>query len=1434
MKNYVDVAVIGMSGIFPGAEDLTAFWNNIVNRVDAVQAVPEDRLDAVFFDEGNGVDRFYCQRGGFIKDFVFDPVKFGILPLAVEGTEPDHLLTLQLVSEALDDAGISREADALAQTGIIIGKGNYAGPGATRAIEIVRTGEQLAQLLRQAWPQVTESEIAAIKKEYHQRKGRFGADTVMGLIPNLVASLVANRLDLGGAAYTVDAACASSLIAIDHAMHELASHRCNMVIAGGVHVCQNAAFWSIFSQLGALSRKQQIRPFHREADGLLIGEGCGFVVLKRLDEALREGHRIYAVVKGVGVSSDGAGVSVMSPSVKGQVKAIEQAWREAGLDPQGVGYIEAHGTATPLGDKTELETLQRVFGKNTSLPKAGLGSVKSMIGHAMPAAGIAGFIKTALALYHGTLPPTLHVEEPSPHLAQTRFTLTHEPVDWHQSSLPLRAGVNAFGFGGINAHVVLEGPNIAAARGAQSFNGVSIEREPVRLLARKDREALVKALEDDETVIGEGDYRIAVFEPDAERIKKAIKIVQRDRPWRNRQDIWFTNEPLLGKGGRIAFLFPGLDGLKSGEVDSVTEHFNLPAVENQTNDSGLLNEASRLLQRSRVIDAALRQLGIAPHLNAGHSMGEWLAAGRAGITEEAAVLKLIQTLKPESFNLKGARFLAVGCGYERIKTWLVEIKDIYLSNDNCPQQVILCGTPEAIDTFMVRLREAQIFHQVLPFTSGFHSPFVKDSLPEVVAIMNQIKYKPGHTPLWSATTIAPYPNEQEEIIKLNIDHLVQPVYFRGLIEKLYHQEQVRMFIQVGSGGLIGFVDDTLKAAPYSALAANVPTRSGLGQLKRVVAALFVDGHTVDISFLDLYKPYHKSRRSGMRLSLGLPLLESLDTLSKLSVPAAKPLNEPVTHREPWRETASPVMNAFRQNCDEIVGTQEEILALFMTQRKGGNATTMPSPTVASPPVRKPVQVPLDISLQNTPYLIDHALLRQKPGWPFPEDMDPVIPMTMMLQIFAEIAHQAAPEGVVQKITNMRVYQWMNVAQPFKETVQGEWKSDQTLALNIDKYANAQAEVGSTYTTSQQPPHGFHIGAPLAVDVVEERIYDIHMFHGPAYQGIKKVTAFCEKGITGIIQGSTGKGSLLDNAGQLFGFWLQLFLEKDRIAFPVKIEEVIFYDDPFQQAGEFECTCCLTALTEDTATADFLMKRAGKVWLMIRGWQNRRLEIDQRLWDISLAPAFNLLADEIAPGIFYFYNAYQRVVSWDFILKRYLGRTEKKDYHALLPLKRKERLISRVAAKDAVRAWLNQQSAEGCFPLEFEIAKTDTGQPVLTGERVKGLHLSMAHKNHDAVAIVREGRAVGIDLEIIEPRSDGFQSLTFSPEELTLLQAQTNLTEWLTRAWVAKEAYGKSIGKGLQGNPKKYTITAIHDQALCIADTWITTLKFNNYIIGWTQ
>jgi acyl transferase domain-containing protein/phosphopantetheinyl transferase len=480
-----------MAALFPGAGDVGSFWRNIVDGVDSTSDVPPGRWDVDVFYRPRGAggrpppgsagaggaagaavaaaDAVYCRRGGFVDELAtFDPTAFGIMPVAVEAAEPDQLLALRLAAEAFDDAGgldaFRDGVGGLSTVGVVLGRGGYPSAGYGRLEQRVKTAAQLATTLREVLPGLPESDVERVRSAFAARLGPERPEAMIGLVPNLAASRVANRLDLRGPAYTIDAACASSLLAVETAVRELASGRADAMVAGGSHLVHDITFWSVFSQLGALSPTERIRPFDRRADGMLVGEGIGMVVLQRLDDALRSGRRVYAVIRGCGSASDGRTSSLLSPDSAGQELALRRAWRDAGLDPcapGAVGLIEAHGTATPAGDAAELDTLTRVFGAaddaGRAAPPIGVGSVKSMIGHAMPAAGVAGLIKAALALHHRTLPPTLYCEEPHPAFAGSRLAPVREAAGWEPAAgAPRRAGVNAFGFGGVNAHVVLE------------------------------------------------------------------------------------------------------------------------------------------------------------------------------------------------------------------------------------------------------------------------------------------------------------------------------------------------------------------------------------------------------------------------------------------------------------------------------------------------------------------------------------------------------------------------------------------------------------------------------------------------------------------------------------------------------------------------------------------------------------------------------------------------------------------------------------------------------------------------------------------------------------------------------------------------------------------------------------------------------------------
>ncbi len=448
-----DVAIVGMACLLPKARDLQTYWENILNKVDAITEVPKDRWDwERYYDPDRWArDKAYSRWGGFLDEIPFDPTRYGIPPNALRSIEPVQLLTLEVVRAALEDAGYLAKSELQQgrpfpreRTSVILGAGGGIGDLGQRYF--VRSS--LPSLLDEVPPELLD------------QLPEWTEDSFPGILLNVIAGRVANRFDLGGVNYVVDAACASSLAAVYLGVRELEMGSSDMVIVGGVENVQNPFAYLAFSSTQALSPRGRSRTFDDSADGIVISEGLAVVVLKRLADAERDGDRIYAVIKGIAGSSDGRNKSLTAPHPEGQARALERAYSKAGISPATVELIEAHGTGTVVGDKAEVETLKRVFGPaGAARQSCAIGSVKSMIGHTKCAAGVAGLIKVALALYHKVLPPTL-VEKPNTeaHFEESPFYVNTETRPWINSAVdhPRRASVSAFGFGGTNFHAVLE------------------------------------------------------------------------------------------------------------------------------------------------------------------------------------------------------------------------------------------------------------------------------------------------------------------------------------------------------------------------------------------------------------------------------------------------------------------------------------------------------------------------------------------------------------------------------------------------------------------------------------------------------------------------------------------------------------------------------------------------------------------------------------------------------------------------------------------------------------------------------------------------------------------------------------------------------------------------------------------------------------------
>ncbi|MEU9246081.1 beta-ketoacyl synthase N-terminal-like domain-containing protein [Streptomyces sp. NPDC048385] len=1479
----IPVAIVGMAVLLPGAAGLDAYWQNLVNGTDAITDVPDGRWDADYYRPGSATgpavpDQVYCRRGGFVDALAeVEVTRYGIMPNSVPGTEPDQLIALDVAAAAIADAGGEDRLPDRHRVGVVLGRGGYLTPGLVRLDQRVRTAGQLVRTLGELVPDLTPGQLARVREAFTDRLGPASPESAIGLVPNLAASRIANRLDLRGPAYTVDAACASSLVAVDQAVTELTARRCDVMLAGGVHHCHDITLWSVFSQLRALSPSQRIRPFHREADGILIGEGTGVVVLKRLADAERDGDRVYAVIRGTGVASDGRTAGLVNPDPGGQTYAVRQAWRAAGLDPtapHSVGLLEAHGTATPAGDSAELTTLAEVFGPGgpdgRGAERAVLGSVKSMIGHTMPAAGVAGLVKAALALHHATLLPTLHCDDPHPALAATRFRTLDRARPWETvPGQPVRrAGVNAFGFGGINAHVVLEeapgnrpaavsrGAGVVAARGTEAAvprRAEVTEPERILLLAADTPERLTAVLAADDSAVlaagldpagthpRTGPVRLGIVDPTAKRLALARRAVGRGRAWQGRNDVWFRPAGLLSTG-RLAFVFPGLEGEFTPRVDDIAAHFGLPAVTGPAPAAVRVGDVGRhgfgVVGVGRLLDSALRRTGVVPDAVAGHSVGEWTAMVAAGLYSGDQVDAFMAEFDPDAVTVPGLAFAAVGAPADRVLAALHEDwtdAGIVLSHDNAPNQSMICGPDRAVADFVRAFRADGVLCQVLPFRSGFHTPMLAPYLTPIREAAERFRLHRPAVPVWSGTTAAPFPAAETEVRELFVRHLLEPVRFRQLVEGLYAAGH-RVFVQMGPGQLASLIGDTLGDRDHLAVAANSPHRSGLAQLRRVATALWTAGATVAPAVPGTSNPATSTRqRPPVRLDLGGALV-SLDGPELAGLRTALGSGRTSAGPSPLDDLATRIPAA--AELDALLRETADTAAAVLTAIRTPSGTTAPATARALPrhaaprptaPQRTADRAPartappptsrtttLRVSPEAMPHLLDHCFFPQRAGWPDTEDRWPVVPATTIVQHMMDAAEDATGLRAVA-VHGARFDRWLTATPPVDVPVTVTPDGPGRVSVTFGPTARAVVEVAPEHSPPPvgptRPPAPERTPDHTAAELYTER----WMFHGPAFQGVTELTAIGDRHVRGVITAPAAPGALLDNVGQILGYWIMATRTERTVVFPVQMRRTCFHGPHPAPGTEVGCLVRITSLTDTVLEADVELTVGGRVWARIDGWQDRRFDNDPHTRPVERFPERNTLSQTQPGGWALLHERWPDLASRELIMRNSLGGAERSQYAERPPRGRRQWLLGRIAAKDAVRQWLWQHGEGPVFPAELRVANDASGRPYVVGvhgRTLPELDVSLAHRAEAAVAIVRPhtpGPGPGIDLEEVAERDPAALRAALDADELRLLHtlsaagAGGSTDLWFTRFWAAKEAVAKAEGTGFDGRPRDFTV-----------------------------
>ncbi|WP_329362691.1 SDR family NAD(P)-dependent oxidoreductase [Streptomyces sp. NBC_01483] len=894
----LDIAIVGMACMFPGAPDLATFWANVLAGEDAVTEVPATRWDAELYHDLEGAGEKTPSRwGGFLPEIPFEPLRYGIPPASLPAIEPVQLLALEAARRALEDSGYGSRSFDRSRASVVFG---------------AEAGSDLsnAMTLRSVLP----AYLGSLPPALDEQLPHLTEDSFPGVLANVIAGRIANRLDLGGANYTVDAACASSLTAVDVACKELVSGTSDLVLCGGADLHNGINDYLLFASAHALSPSGRSAPFDSAADGIALGEGVGCVVLKRLADAERDGDRVYAVIKGVGSASDGRALGLTAPRPEGQYNALTRAYRNAGVSPAEVGLVEAHGTGTVVGDRTELGSLTRVFEEAGAPPGAcALGSVKSQIGHTKCAAGLAGLIKTSLALHTGVKPPTLHLTEPNPawDAQSSPFAFHTEARPWSAAPAERIAGVSAFGFGGTNFHVVLRAyedgpPPVTSAqqwpaelftfRGADRAAAVRAATELLALVEAESgpyepwrlRDFALAASRRSEAAATRGARSartwIALVAGSTEELTALLRraVAGEHAP----KDGLFTADD-SGTGdsepGDIALLFPGQGSQRPGmfaelfvafpelqrhlRLDETTARVLFPPT--------AFDEAGRKEQQERITDTTVAQpalgltglaafqllsrAGVRPAMAAGHSYGELAALAAAGALTPDALLRTSSERAAAILRATGegdpGTMAAVSAGEPEVAAALAAAGlagSVVTANRNSPRQTVISGPTEGVLTAVERLRAQGLGAQRIPVACAFHSPLVAAAGETFAEVLAGVPFTSTDFPVWSNRTAARYPQDPEAVRAELAAQIGSPVRFADQIEAMY-EAGARVFVEAGPGSVLTrLVGTVLGDRPHRTVAledGRRASRTGLVGFLAALAQLAVAGVDIRTSWL---------------------------------------------------------------------------------------------------------------------------------------------------------------------------------------------------------------------------------------------------------------------------------------------------------------------------------------------------------------------------------------------------------------------------------------------------------------------------------------------------------------------------------------------------------------------------------------------------------
>ncbi|MEU7649992.1 type I polyketide synthase [Streptomyces huasconensis] len=793
------IAIVGMAGRFPGADSVPAFWQNAVAGTEALVRYSRDELIAAGEDPALVDDPDYVASGMPLADHDrFDAKAFGYTAREARLMDPQVRIFLECAWQALEDAGC--DPDRYAERAAV-----FAAAGMTRYLWL--------------------NAVPALGGSLNMLEGRILNDK------DFLATAVSYRLGLRGPAVSVQTACSASLVAVHMAVQSLLSHESDIALAGGSTIELPHRVGHLYKEGSISSRDGHCRPFDHRAEGTVGGSGAGAVLLQRYDDAVAEGRRVYAVIRGSAINNDGAAkVGFTAPSVEGQAAVVRDAMSLGDVAPHTIGYVETHGTGTRIGDPIEIEALRSAYGTADETAWAGrrvaLGSAKAGIGHLDAAAGVAGLIRAALAVRDGVIPPSPYFEKPNPllELDDSPFYVPVKSTVWPTGDTPRRAAVSSFGVGGTNAHVVLEQAPAEAAgtpspRGREllvlsAVDEDALERWRLRVADALDLpDAPADLVADAAHTLATGrrmlPHRLAVVAADAQEARARLRDVDTRR-------IRVAGEP-----PSPVFLFPGQGAQRPGmaaalhkvaprfreELDTCLELLRGEGVElrdlllDPAADAEALNSTDKaqpaLFAFSYALARQWQEWGVIPRAMAGHSIGEYVAACLAGVFELPDALRLVATRGRLMAALPHGSMLAVALPEEEAAAHARDAK-LDLAAVNGPRQCVLSGTAEAVEETRAGLAAKGVQCRVLHTSHAFHSAMLDPMLAAFERELRAVPLREPSLPFISCLTGQPITAEQA----------CDPAYWsaqaRGTVRfgagvDLLAARQDTLFVEVGAG-----------------------------------------------------------------------------------------------------------------------------------------------------------------------------------------------------------------------------------------------------------------------------------------------------------------------------------------------------------------------------------------------------------------------------------------------------------------------------------------------------------------------------------------------------------------------------------------------------------------------------------------------------------